>query len=106
MPEIPLRLRLALFPPCHPEQRRNPSETRIERCVASFGISAEKVRLRLRSAQNDTGGTNADGKGVLKTKFNKKLSLFEHTPRVSYNRDNSILSEWYSISIEKVLSLL
>ena len=74
-PEIPLRLRLALFPPCHPEQRRNPSETRIERCVASFGISAEKVRLRLRSAQNDTGGANADGKGVLNAKLNKNVVL-------------------------------
>ena len=44
-PEILPSLRSVLFPPCHSEQGRNPREARIGRCEASFGISAEKVRL-------------------------------------------------------------
>ena len=36
----------------------------------------------------------------------KKLSLFERTPRVSYNRDNSFLSDFLCDFIERVLSLL
>ena len=47
------RLRLALFRPCHPEYSRNPSEARIKRSEATFGISDEKVRLAS-LAQNDT----------------------------------------------------
>ena len=50
------RFRLtALFPPCHPEQRRNPSKARIEWYEVPFGISVEKVRLQASLfAQNDT----------------------------------------------------
>ena len=48
---------LALFPPCHPERSRNPSEARIERYEVPFGISVEKVRLAM-LAQNDTAGCN------------------------------------------------
>ncbi|MBO5294452.1 MAG: hypothetical protein J6B71_04320, partial [Clostridia bacterium] len=54
--EIPLRLRLVLFPPRHPERSRNPSNARIERYEVLFGISVEKVR----QAQNDTYGVRRD----------------------------------------------
>ena len=36
----------------------------------------------------------------------KKLSLFEHTPRESLNRDNGFLSDLYVALSELVLSLL
>ena len=38
--------------------------------------------------------------------YENKLSLFEHTPGVSYNRDNSFLSGFYVVLSVKVLSLL
>jgi len=36
-----------------------------------------------------------------KGKYMKKLSLFEHAPGVSYNRDNSLLLNFYSVFIKK-----
>jgi hypothetical protein len=64
---------LGAFLPCHPEQSRNPSEARIKRCGASFGISAKKfdsaTALRFCSAQNDTGGANARGEGIVTLKL-------------------------------------
>ena len=47
--EIPPSRCLALFRLCHLERSRNPSEARIKRCVASIGISDEKVRFRFAS---------------------------------------------------------
>lgn len=54
--QIPLRLRLVLFRPCHLERSRNPSNARIKRHKVAFEISDEKVR----QAQDDTLVSVAD----------------------------------------------
>ena len=43
------------FLPCHPERSRNPNNVRIKRAVRVWDLG-KKVRLRLRSAQDDTAG--------------------------------------------------
>ena len=64
-----------------------------------YGIFIENM---LGAAQMPQARAAYSGKPV---KYMKKLSLFEHTPGVSYNRDNCFVRN-YSILNDKVLSLL
>ena len=71
-PEIPRRHTPRAFPPRHPERSRNPSATRIKRCEALLGISAEKfdsaqrvcfqTRHRAKRSRMTRAGADADAK--------------------------------------------
>jgi hypothetical protein len=101
---------LGAFLPCHPEQSRNPSEARIKRCGASFGISAKKfdsaTALRFCSVQNDTGGATAGAKGVITAKFNKNVVPYRTFTTSVFDKGQQSFARFYVHFIENVLSLL